>query len=167
MEIFIAQMNHLTSKKEKRAFSHDLLQQILRQKLASDFEIIRPQNQKPYLKNHPLYFNISHSHNLVAIAIAPFEVGIDVEYMKKRDFRALSLHHFNKAIANKIEFYKYWTAFEAGLKLYGESIFNHSHRKPQYLHSHASGNYMISVAADHYFVFKISSLGNEAIGENK
>ena len=46
----------------------------------SDIEIIRGEYGKPYLKgNENFHFNISHTHNAIAIAIADTPIGIDIE----------------------------------------------------------------------------------------
>jgi len=43
-------------------------------------------NGKPYLNVKDVYFNISHSHNLIAIIISNQECGIDIQY-KTKDLR--------------------------------------------------------------------------------
>ena len=46
----------------------------------SDIEIVRGEYGKPYLKgNENFHFNISHTHNAIAIAIADTPIGIDIE----------------------------------------------------------------------------------------
>ena len=166
MEIFIRDISHINGKKEKRLFAHTLLNNILEQKIGKNFEIIRPKNSKPYIKGNPVYFNLSHSKDLLAIGIAHFELGIDIEYMKKRDFATLSKHHFDIKIHDKVTFYKHWTEFEAGIKLHGLSIFNHKKLNPTYLQSMQIGNYMLSVATDNYFTLSTSSLEIDATAEN-
>ena len=44
---------------------------------------------KPYAHNGK-FFNISHSGNFVALAISDYEVGVDVEAIKKRDLSFLT-----------------------------------------------------------------------------
>lgn len=45
-------------------------------------EILREENGKPYLKNHPVYFNVSHSGEYLAIAVSDSPVGIDIQKEK-------------------------------------------------------------------------------------
>lgn len=83
------------------------------------------QNNKPYILNNPIYFNISHSLNLVAVVIADFEVGIDIEQISE-------CHHIDKfkrflktgCSVNNLELIKAWTVYEAKVKCLGISIFN-------------------------------------------
>ena len=44
-------------------------------------EIYKNKYGKPFIKSDKLKFNISHSKDKLAIAIALFEVGIDIEYI--------------------------------------------------------------------------------------
>jgi 4'-phosphopantetheinyl transferase len=43
-------------------------------------EIRLSSNHKPYLKDDPVHFNISHSKEMVVCAIGEFPIGIDVEF---------------------------------------------------------------------------------------
>lgn len=45
-------------------------------------EILRDDMGKPYFKEYPLYFNVSHSGEYLAIAISEFPVGIDIQEPK-------------------------------------------------------------------------------------
>lgn len=44
-------------------------------------------NGEPYLEGSPLCVSISHTRNYVAVAIAPFRIGIDIEYKSDRILR--------------------------------------------------------------------------------
>jgi 4'-phosphopantetheinyl transferase len=78
-----------------------------------------------------LHFNLSHSHELMLLAIMPqVEVGVDVEYVdKSRDFLALFEHNFARSeylafshlpeAARRAAFYHTWTAKEAFIKAIG------------------------------------------------
>lgn len=86
---------------------------------------------KPYLKNSNIYFNISHSRNLIAIIIDEKECGIDIEYIDySKDIskickRVLS-NKEQKLLKFKINkykyFYKLWTKKEAFYKKQGSGI---------------------------------------------
>jgi 4'-phosphopantetheinyl transferase len=75
--------------------------------------------------------SLSHSRHLVACAVAPKAIGLDVEYCRERDFAALAaqfcgpaeLHRFLLLpIAERsAAFYRIWTRMEATFKLNGGS----------------------------------------------
>ena len=54
-------------------------------------EILKYNNfNKPYIKDNPIYFNISHSNKYIAIIICDKECGIDIEYVDyMRDIKKL------------------------------------------------------------------------------
>ena len=78
------------------------------------------ENNKPKFKNADLCFNISHSNNLVAIAFDEMSLGLDIEYMKERDFKAL-LKRYNIDSNDKNLFYQFWTEYEASIKIQSET----------------------------------------------
>lgn len=93
-----------------------------------DFEILKTDNGKPYIKTcHSLYFNVSHSKDLQAVAISDSEVGVDIEFIRKVDLRAVK--RFTKAeeeyilSENSLErFFEVWTKKEAYLKYNGVGL---------------------------------------------
>ena len=94
-------------------------------------EIIYINNQKPYIKNNPIYFNISHSNNMIAIVIADTECSIDIEYInmnKNHDKIVNKLFSNDEQLIysnhpHKLEyFYELWTKKESCFKLTGEGI---------------------------------------------
>lgn len=91
----------------------------------NDDNLIFNSNNKPYIVNNPIYFNLSHSLHLVAIAIANKEVGIDIEQIHEckniqKYKRFLNITTLN----NSRELIKAWTIYEAKVKCLGISIFN-------------------------------------------
>lgn len=82
----------------------------------------------------PLYFNVTHSHNLALYAISgDAEVGIDLEYLP----RALNIaqvaphiltkkeHHLLRELPetqHRAQFFKYWTRKEAVVKAIGKGL---------------------------------------------
>lgn len=96
-------------------------------------------NGKPYLKNHshPLFFNISHSSELFAIAIASKPIGIDIEPIAyTRDdkrLQRLSARLFDDKTQQQLakqqgktlaqNFYQAFTTYEAAIKCFGKSVF--------------------------------------------
>lgn len=84
-------------------------------------------NNKPYFKDYPnIRFSISHSGELVVLAMSDTEVGIDIEKIKPRDYEAIVERHFTKGeskMVNSLEdFLKVWTKKEAYLKLTSEGL---------------------------------------------
>ena len=89
-------------------------------------------NGKPYLEGIPIYFNISHSGDMVAVAISPGEVGCDVE-CKSKNAMSIAEHFFSdsevsflRSIEDEsrqgLEFTRLWTMKESVVKCSGEGI---------------------------------------------
>ncbi len=97
-------------------------------------------NGKPYIENSPVYFNISHSGDMVVCAFDKNPIGIDVEKIKnidlkigKRVFCDKELQYlfghsapfdFTKTADKEIliRFFELWTVKEAYLKFKGIGI---------------------------------------------
>lgn len=85
---------------------------------------------KPFLKNNPVFFNISHSGDFVICAINDkSEIGIDIEIISDieiDDFKPqFTENEWNKIISsnNKKEtFFEYWTQKEAVIKAHGDGL---------------------------------------------
>lgn len=73
-------------------------------------------NSKPEFKGGGICFNISHSSGTVMAVFDKNPCGLDLEEMKPRDFKKLS-SRYNKNFETAEEFYKFWTEFEAEIKL--------------------------------------------------
>ena len=83
-----------------------------------EIEII---NKKPKFKYSNMNFNISHSNNIILVAFDKNPIGVDIEEMKDRNFEELSKRYCkNGEKFSKEIFYKFWTEYEAGIKLQGE-----------------------------------------------
>lgn len=99
-----------------------------------DTEIII-ENKKPKFKNIPLCFSISHTKGIVAAAFDEFDIGFDIEIIKERNIENFA-RYLKKDFKNEIEFYRYWTCYEAQYK-----------SKVQNLTSFKFENYMASVSS--------------------
>ena len=89
---------------------------------------------KPYLKDYPsLFFNLSHTDNLILIAIANSPVGVDVEKNERNaDKESIIKHFFSEREQQsffsqpeelrQLAFVKGWTRKEAILKATGEGL---------------------------------------------
>ena len=93
-------------------------------------DILINDDGKPYVNDHTVEFNISHSGELVVCAFSKTQtVGIDVEQMNDiqiEDFYWQMTGHEKVMVQNskdpKHAFYKYWTQKEAVLKANGKGL---------------------------------------------
>jgi 4'-phosphopantetheinyl transferase len=103
---------------------------------------IRPENLqfnfnmygKPYLIDHDIHFNISHSKDMVLFAFNRHNpVGVDIEYSaKKYDIKNIAKNFFSEkeyqllknldALAGNRLFYDMWTAKESYIKAIGMGL---------------------------------------------
>lgn len=113
-----------------------ILEMILEKYCPEGFEILENQAGKPYLKEHSIHFNTSHSGPYLAIALACLPIGVDIEQFKLRDFNYFSQRFFGLSWYDKhlsivhpslhgLYFFKQWTQTEAWVKVLGCTIFNH------------------------------------------
>ena len=103
-------------------------------KEASSLIIETTPTGKPYLKDYPsLFFNLSHTDNLILIAFSNLPVGVDVEKNERNaDKEAIIKHFFSEneqqSFFSQLEkdrqlaFVKGWTRKEAILKATGEGL---------------------------------------------
>ena len=122
MKIFYIEIKN-TPQKEKKKLQSAIGRHIAKEVAKvfyniEDTEIIT-ENKKPKFKNVDLCFNISHSNNIVAVAFDTIPLGLDVEYMKERDFKSL-LERYNIESDDKELFYQFWTEYEASIKIQAE-----------------------------------------------
>lgn len=75
-------------------------------------------NKKPKFKYSDINFSISHSKNIILAAFDDHPVGVDIEFMKPRKFEEI-FKYYNLNIKNPTDeyFYRFWTEYEAGIKL--------------------------------------------------
>ena len=96
--------------------------------------IEREENKKPYFKNeNSLYFNGTHTSELFAAVMSnEYNVGIDAEKIRERDYFAIAEEYFYKSeieyLKNthklEIDFFTIWTIKEAYIKMLGKTIFD-------------------------------------------
>ena len=97
----------------------------------SEIEIIREECGRWVSKN--LCFSLSHTRDVVAVAIADKPVGIDVEKISERDITVLSRRALTDAEREELErlspedrltrFYETWCKKESFFKTLGEDVF--------------------------------------------
>ena len=116
-------MNALKFKNIKDQKQH-IISSYFKRKYIKDFFI--DDNKKP--KSNSIFFNISHSENLVGIAIGNVELGLDIEYKNKERKKDLINYTCNeeeiKFINDESDFYKLWTSKESLLKCLGTGLVN-------------------------------------------
>ncbi len=92
---------------------------LIKNKVLGDREILFTKNGKPYTKD--MFFNISHSEDLVVLALADCEIGIDIEKIRDVDFK-IAEKYFDKVVSNNEEFFDIWTKKESVIKYLGKTL---------------------------------------------
>lgn len=124
------------ARRARYAQTRSFVRRVLSECLGCDpFQIAfgRTPSGKPFIVSEPrCAFSLSHSEDWIAVAVAPFEVGLDIEAHAPRvDPRALSARFFSpvdaalierSGPAAKDEFLAQWVAKEAALKAVGTGI---------------------------------------------
>lgn len=92
-----------------------------------EIEIYYNSNDKPYIKDQNIFYNISHKGNYVCIYVSSKDVGIDIEIIK--DYNETTLNYVStekerKKIKNSLDFYTLYTLKEAYFKMLGTNIFD-------------------------------------------
>lgn len=79
---------------------------------------IEYRNKKPFFKSNEIFFSISHSYDIVLVAFNNKNIGVDVEYMCPRNYKAImKRYEQNNLNPSRKEFYRFWTFHEAEIKL--------------------------------------------------
>ena len=95
---------------------------------AQEIKIQRTERGKPYLSDHSLEFNLSHSGELLLFVSAPArKVGVDIESTQMRPrWKDLARRFFAPDEVDKAtsyeNFFEIWTCKEATLKMLGTGI---------------------------------------------
>lgn len=101
--------------------SKDMLDFVLKDNNIYNYNIYYNKYGKPYLDNG-LYFNISHSKNVIVCVISDKEIGIDIEYLRYSDSvirKCFNDKEKNVSLNNKEIFTIIWTIKESYVKLLG------------------------------------------------
>lgn len=145
---------------------------------ATEGDLLYAESGKPYLKNHPVEFNITHTDGLVMIAVSDDgEVGVDAEYLyRDNDAEKIAEKYFfpqeREQIKTRKHFFTLWTKKESAIK-YASLTIASSLKKTTFIgetpvgedkyadaktRSYAFDDYVYSVTAkspDHELVFVI------------
>ena len=90
-----------------------------------DYELYYNKYGKPYLKDSNIYFNISHTRNLVICAISDKEIGVDIEKLVYNELvskRILNQKEYSILLNSKCKeeiFTIMWTSKESYVKMLG------------------------------------------------
>lgn len=114
---------------EKNISSEDLLTKVLKENYQiNNFNIIKNEFGKPYIKNSNLFFSIGHDKDISIIAISNKEIGVDIEYLNYNQ-HVINKYFFDneKEIMNnsknkEYDFTKIWVKKEAYLKMKGTGL---------------------------------------------
>lgn len=101
--------------------SEEYLKEILKE-YHINYDIFYNEYGKPYIKNNPIYFNISHSNEYIVIIISDKECGIDIEKIrpiKKDIIEKICIDKEKELICNDKSFVEMWTKKEAYSKYKG------------------------------------------------
>ena len=115
----------LKMQKDKKncAGAYTLLKYALKQEGIENFETCMGQNGKPYLKDIPLFFNLSHTDCGFICAVSQSEIGADIQTIKEPSGSLLKkvcsekeLQTVTNAENPAREFTRFWTLKEAAIK---------------------------------------------------
>ncbi len=120
-----AKINRLVHESDKLASA---CAGLLINKFIGDKDLKLNEYGKPY--SDEKFFNISHSGNIVIIAVSDFEVGCDVELKRELEYERLGKIVFHENELKKLSetedkrslFFKLWTSKEAFIKCLGEGF---------------------------------------------
>ena len=115
---------------EEHNIAYSLLDELLNESGIYEYEIVKNENGKPFLKDNSLYFSISHTEGFCAVCINDTPVGIDcekidlnfqpkVEKLSRRYFCENEINLLEKNGFDVFTFFKIWTAKEAIIKKFG------------------------------------------------
>jgi 4'-phosphopantetheinyl transferase len=102
-------------------FLFDVLNKYYNLKI-NESDIIKNKYGKPYLKNTHLFYNISHTQNIIVIAVSNIEMGIDAEKLSRKIFSALTEKFFKNEYQNPSDIIKLWAIKESFIKYIGKSV---------------------------------------------
>jgi len=111
-----------------------ILRHVLTQRFSlrnEGIEILKGDKGKPYVKDFPTHFNISHAGDFVICAFSEKEVGIDVEQVKEVDLNIAKRYFhpfecedlFAQDASRQLEyFFLLWTLKESYMKWLGDGM---------------------------------------------
>ncbi len=108
---------YLTHNRASDAFLRDVL---TRYHQIERPTVLKTQYGKPYLHDHALHFNLSHTSDMVALAVCNEQVGLDLQLRTDRDYCAIK-SRLTEAEKGQ-DFFELWTVKEAYCKYLGKTL---------------------------------------------
>ncbi|MEG1510065.1 MAG: hypothetical protein RR454_06425, partial [Clostridia bacterium] len=68
---------------------------LLGEEYKSQFVLSKSQNGAPYINDSRFFVSISHSNNVVIFAISDERIGVDIEFLKPRNYAKIAQKYFN------------------------------------------------------------------------
>ena len=124
IKIYILDMSKLKLDNDTKHQREKTASEYLIKTFISENEIKRNEFGKPYIDGD-IKFNISHSNDYCILAISNYEIGVDIEYVKKRSANLESRIFSDEEKKNLTDihsFYKMWTSKESLVKCIGTGI---------------------------------------------
>ncbi len=117
-------------------------------------EIKKDCDGRPFIEGSDYYISFSHSHSLAAVAVSEFPVGIDAEKNRPQIPKAVKIlgSDIQKLIKTPSDFMKYWTMYEAHLKLGGSAFL----KDGCFFKTFNQEDYTISVCTNHSCDFSVN-----------
>lgn len=121
------------SSKRRSSFAWRSLEKIILNELGISLNedmVIINKNGKPYLKDNPIYFNISHSSDYIVIGLSDSEIGVDIEKLVSKDRSLHLINRFNQKFVDEFNssknpqdlFTKCWVSIESYSKMLGDGL---------------------------------------------
>lgn len=113
---------------EENISSSDLLKKALTEFGIEQYEIIKNEEGKPYIKGNPIYFNISNKDNITVLLISDLECGVDIETITFNEkimnkfYLKSEIDLINNSLNKEQEFTKIWVKKESYIKMIGKGL---------------------------------------------
>ena len=108
--------------------SKEALEKSLAKHHITHYELVYNEYGKPYLKDNAVYFNISHTKNIIVVAVSDKEVGVDIQYkcyrprVKDKYFTKEEKAYIDNSLDKEDAFTAIWVKKEAYLKMIGQGL---------------------------------------------
>ncbi len=119
------------TKKKQSIVGRMLLNELLNREYNINYfelELTINNNEKPYIKNKSIYFNISHSYNYVICVVNNKEIGVDIEKLRKINFQNIkyfATESEKRYIKNSYKrAFQIYTLKESYFKMLGDNLNN-------------------------------------------
>lgn len=112
-------MNHIYYFYGEESRSHDFLFYVLNRYYgiaASEKDLKKSPCGKLYLEGSAIHFNLSHSKDVVALAVGNSPVGLDVEKLRDKNFSKVANVYFGNSATDAESFFALWTKAESFVK---------------------------------------------------